>query len=84
MAGVAFNEDGRERAGMGTTIADYNGAGRLDIFETNFSDGTPVVYRNEGDGIFFDVTFAAGLGSHKRYLGWGTSGTPVAAPTKKP
>src|SRR6202140_1275072 len=32
MAGVSFNEDGREQAGMGTTIADYNGDGRLDIF----------------------------------------------------
>jgi hypothetical protein len=72
MAGVAFNEDGREQAGMGTTIADYNGDGRLDIFKTNFSDDTPVLYRNDGDGIFTDVTFAAGLGLHTQYLGWGT------------
>ncbi len=72
MAGVAFNEDGREQAGMGTTIADYNGDGRLDIFKTNFSDDTPVLYRNDGNGIFTDVTFAAGLGSHTQYLGWGT------------
>ncbi len=41
MSGVAFNEDGREQAGMGTSIADYNGDGRLDIFKTNFSDDTP-------------------------------------------
>ncbi|MGB7844468.1 MAG: CRTAC1 family protein [Candidatus Acidiferrum sp.] len=72
IAGVAFNEDGREQAGMGTTIADYNGDGRPDIFKTNFSDDTPTLYRNDGDGIFSDVTFAAGLGQHTQYLGWGT------------
>jgi len=72
MAGVAFNEEGREQGGMGTTIADYNGDGRLDIFKTNFSDDTPTLYRNDGDGEFSDVTFAAGLGLHTQYLGWGT------------
>lgn len=71
-AGVAFNEDGREQAGMGTTVADYNGDGRLAIFKTNFSDDTPTLYRNDGDGVFSDVTYSAGLGRHTQYLGWGT------------
>src|SRR2546422_6373415 len=72
MAGVAFNEDGREQAGMGTTVADYNGDGRLDLFKTNFSDDTPTLYRNDGDGVFSDATYSAGLGRHTQYLGWGT------------
>jgi hypothetical protein len=57
---------------MGSTTADYNGDGRLDIFKTNFSDDTATLYRNNGDGTFDDVTFAAGLGLHTQYLGWGT------------
>jgi len=72
IAGAAFNEDGKEQAGMGSTIGDFNGDGRLDIFKTNFSDDTSTLYRNNGDGTFDDVTFAAGLGLHTQYLGWGT------------
>jgi hypothetical protein len=71
-AGAAFNEDGREQAGMGSTIADYNGDGHLDIFKTNFSDDTSTLYKNNGDGTFTDATSAAGLGLYTQYLGWGT------------
>ncbi|HET7441780.1 MAG TPA: CRTAC1 family protein [Terriglobales bacterium] len=70
-AGAAFNEDGREQAGMGVTVADYDGDGRPDIFKTNFSDDTSTLYRNNGDGTFDDATFRAGLGLHTQYLGWG-------------
>lgn len=71
-AGVAFDEDGREQAGMGSTIADYNGDGLPDIFKTNFSDDTSSLYRNNGDGTFTPAIFEAGLGLNTRYLGWGT------------
>jgi len=71
-AGAAFNEDGREQAGMGSTIGDFDGDGRLDVFKTNFSDDTSTLYRNNGDGTFTDATFSAGLGLHTQYLGWGT------------
>ena len=72
IAGVAFNEDGREQGSMGTTVGDFDGDGRLDIFKTNFSDDTSTLYHNNPDGTFADVTTAAGLGLHTKYLGWGT------------
>ncbi len=72
ITGTAFNEDGREQAGMGSTVADYNGDGHLDIFRTNFSDDTSTLYTNNGDGTFTDDTYKAGLGLYTQYLGWGT------------
>ena len=70
---VAFNEDGREQAGMGSTAGDYDGDGNLDIFKTNFSDDTSTLYHNNGDGTFTDATFAAGLGINTDALGWGAA-----------
>jgi enediyne biosynthesis protein E4 len=73
LSGVAYNSDGREQAGMGSAVADYDGDGRLDLFRTNFSDDTSTLYRNHGDGTFTDVTYRAGVGNHTQYLGWGTA-----------
>jgi hypothetical protein len=73
-SGVALNENGREQAGMGLAIGDYDNAGRLDFHITNFSDDSNVLYHNDGDGNFTDVTFQAGLGEVTiPFLGWGTS-----------
>jgi hypothetical protein len=71
--GVALNEDGREQAGMGLAIGDYNLDGHLDIFKTHFADDTPVLYQNEGTGYFRDLTQQAGLAVETRYVGWGTN-----------
>ena len=73
VAGAAFNDDGREQAGMGSAVGDYDGDGKLDIFKTNFSDDTSTLYRNNGDGTFDDKTFPAGLGLNTQYLGWGVA-----------
>ena len=70
-SGVALNDDGREQAGMGSTIGDYDGDGHLDIMKTNFSDDTSTLYRNNGDHFFSDETYAAGIGVNTQYLGWG-------------
>jgi hypothetical protein len=71
VSGAAFNDDGREQAGMGSSVADYDGDGKLDLFKTNFSDDTSTLYHNNGDGTFDDKTFPAGFGLNTQYLGWG-------------
>ncbi|HVF48818.1 MAG TPA: CRTAC1 family protein [Pyrinomonadaceae bacterium] len=72
-SGVALNENGREQAGMGLGIGDYNNDGRVDFYITNFSDDSNTLYHNDGDGNFTDVTFQAGHGeSTYPFLGWGT------------
>src|ERR1700723_2983450 len=70
-AAVAFDEDGREQAGMGATVADFNGDGWPDLFKTNFSDDTSSLYQNNGDGTYSSKIFDAGLGFNTQYLGWG-------------
>jgi hypothetical protein len=72
-AGVAYNEEGREQAGMGVTAADFFHTGRLDIFKTNFADDTHTMYRNRGKNDFQDATIETGLAVNTRYLGWGTA-----------
>ena len=72
ISGSAFNEDGQEQAGMGVSAADYDCDGFFDIVKTNFTDDTPTLYHNNGDGSFTDVTYPARLGANTRFLGWGT------------
>jgi hypothetical protein len=71
LSGTAFNEDGETQAGMGVAAADYDHDGNLDIVKTNFSDDSPNLYHNKGDGTFLDRVFQSGLGGHRSYLGWG-------------
>jgi hypothetical protein len=70
-AGCAYNEEGHEQAGMGIGVADYDCDGWLDIFKTNFTDDSPNLYHNKGNGTFSDVSFAAGIGIKRNYVAWG-------------
>lgn len=72
-SGLAYNEDGREQAGMGVSAADIHGYGLLDIFKTNFADDTHTLYRNHGNNSFEDETIHSGLAVNTKYLGWGTA-----------
>jgi hypothetical protein len=70
-AGCALSPDGKPQAGMGVSAADYDLDGYLDLVKTNFAGDTPSLYHNLGGGAFEDATFAAGLGAHTQFLGWG-------------
>jgi hypothetical protein len=70
-AGVGFNEDGKTFAGMGVDFADYDNDGLPDITVTDLSDQRYLLYRNNGDGTFTDVTNASGIGrATLKYSGW--------------
>ncbi len=70
-AGCACSDDGREQAGMGVGVADYDCDGWFDIFKTNFEDDSCNLYHNNGDGTFTDLAAAAGVGGLSRYVNWG-------------
>jgi enediyne biosynthesis protein E4 len=73
-SGMALNENGREQAGMGLAVGDYDNDGRVDFYVTNFSDDSNTLRRNDGEGTFTDVTFPAGHGEPTiPFLGWGAS-----------
>ncbi len=61
-SGVAFNEAGVARAGMGIDAADYDGSGRQSIVIGNFSNEMMALYTNEGNGLYVDEAPASTIG----------------------
>jgi hypothetical protein len=61
-AGVAFNEAGVARAGMGVDAADYDGSGRQSLVIGNFSNEMIALYQNQGSGLFVDQAPASTIG----------------------
>lgn len=72
-SGTAVSGDGSEQGSMGVAVGDYLHTGRFAIFATNFVDEYNVLYRNEGNYNFTDVSFTAKVAQVSRpYVGWGT------------
>ena len=61
LAGVAYDENGRARAGMGVDFGDYDLDGHLDVIVTNFVSEGNALFRNLGDGSFSEVTYESGI-----------------------
>ncbi|MAF11071.1 hypothetical protein CMK11_11535 [Candidatus Poribacteria bacterium] len=73
-AGVGFSEHGEPEGGMGAAFGDYDNDGRLDLVVTNYQDQVNSLYRNEGGGLFSDVSHTAGTALLTYPLvGWGTA-----------
>ncbi len=72
-SGYALNESGRETASMGIAAGDLMHSGRIDLYNTTFSDDYNPLYRNDGEGNFTDTAYQDGIAEPTvPFLGWGT------------
>jgi hypothetical protein len=72
LAGVQYNESGKNMAGMGADFRDIDNDGKPDIFETAMFGDSFQLYHNVGDGQFQDVSGESGITlSTSRLTGWG-------------
>ena len=59
---------------MGIAIGDYNHTGRPSLYVTNFSDENDLLYRNDGDWNFTEVSYASGVALPSLpWVKWGTA-----------
>jgi len=72
ISGFALNKDGREIASMGIAAGDYENNGLVDFYVTDFGDDYKVLYHNDGDTSFTDVSYRAGIAQTTiPFVGWG-------------
>jgi hypothetical protein len=72
ISGLALNKDGREIASMGIAAGDYENNGLVDFFVTDFGDDYKVLFHNDGDTSFTDVSYRAGIAQTTiPFVGWG-------------
>ncbi|MGA9424760.1 MAG: CRTAC1 family protein, partial [Terracidiphilus sp.] len=72
LSGFALNKDGREIASMGIAAGDYENNGLVDFFVTDFGDDYKVLYHNDGDNNFTDLSYKAGVAQPTiPFVGWG-------------
>jgi hypothetical protein len=73
-SGTAVSEDGSEQASMGIAIGDYLHNGRPSLYVTNFSDENDLLFRNDGNWNFTDVSYSSGVALPSLpWVKWGTA-----------
>ena len=80
-AGVAFDEDGRTFAGMGTDFGDYDGDGRPDLIVTTLSLERYALFHNDGPEGFTYATHTSGVGRRPRAARAGARGSSTTTTT---
>ncbi|MGH9336228.1 MAG: CRTAC1 family protein, partial [Vicinamibacteria bacterium] len=71
VAGVALSMYGKPQAGMGSDAGDFDSDGLPDLVVTTFQGDYNAIRRNEGLGLFTDVSDAVGLTAPSfEKLGW--------------
>jgi enediyne biosynthesis protein E4 len=72
LAGVALSMYGKPQAGMGADAGDFDADGLPDLIVTTFQGDYNALRRNEGHGLFTDVSDVKGLTAPSfEKLGWG-------------
>jgi hypothetical protein len=71
-SGVAYDEGGRARSGMGVDSADYDQDGWMDLFVANVDHERYSIYHNSHDESFKDEAALTGIGAATVLMsGWG-------------
>jgi enediyne biosynthesis protein E4 len=71
-AGVAYDETGEARSGMGVDSADFDQDGWMDLFVADIDHQKYSLYHNNHNGTFDDVAGSNGIGSSTFLMsGWG-------------
>ncbi|MDX1934263.1 MAG: CRTAC1 family protein [Capsulimonadales bacterium] len=60
-AGTAYGPAGKPYAGMGLDWGDFDNDGKIDLMVTAYAREDKPLYRNEGDGLFSEVSQTMGL-----------------------
>jgi len=73
LAGVAYDVAGRAQGSMGVECADLDNDGLLDLFVSTYQQEVATLFKNQGNGLFQDITQLARAGDGSlRYVKWGT------------
>lgn len=70
-SGTAYDDSGNVHGGMGIDWGDYDNDGRFDLFVGTFQNEAKNIYRNEGSGLFTDMSASLGMAPAAPFVTFG-------------